>query len=110
MMTGFSPCQPWSQEERSLRGYDDSKAQARRGAEAQFALGIDANTALKGRSSTVLHASTSAPCRRSYEIRQHAVRSRIQARIFFGHGQAREDICFEMKVGRRSRDFAQRRS
>ncbi len=36
---------------------------------------------------------------RPHKIRQHPVRGRIQAGIFFGDGEAGEDVGFEIDVG-----------
>ena len=44
-----------------------------------------------------------------HEIRQHAVRRRIQAGIFFGDGEAGEDVGFEIDVGRGAGNLAHRR-
>jgi hypothetical protein len=34
----------------------------------------------------------------SYKIRQQAIRGRVQAGIFFGEGEAREDVGFEINI------------
>src|SRR5712691_2602929 len=41
----------------------------------------------------------------SHEIRQHAIRGGVETGVFFGDGEAGEDVGFKIDVGRRARDL-----
>ena len=65
---------------------------------------------MRGRDALATAGGTPARLCRSHEICQQTICSRIKTGIFFGDGEAGEDVGFEIDVGRGAGNLAHRRS